>query len=805
MKKLVCLLFLAFLSYQFVYSEDELFSGLNTENTVVESNVGAESVSTEDTNTQESSSNNKSPKFYQNNLRGQAVIVRASKLAIPPTGQLIANNLKDSFSGIPSTQETLSNFNKKYLLDSEATESSLKAMGYTIKNVFSSEYKTGTAYKNALKAAVQDENTTLLIFYGHGDKGNGVALYYPSEYAFSDPSHLTQIQNPNGNSTAGLSSNDLKNWLGDRKLDSLILMSCNGAYQTYLEKHEVPGKKASSSHRWDEVVKKGGFFAGWATYSLYFNPKTPKILASMKRHQDSESKTTKYYYIMTGPLLKKISVIAGLDDGETYWTHLSKDNLVRVHDEDVDGFVTNMLDLAQNIQDSKSTVFSSVKSFLINHQKFLKEEGIKNTNSDGSYGELPQNPSVSDLNSYINASSSSVAKMAFAALAPGLIVPEKVEVFLSESNPDQVKIRAHIKVKRGDSLKKVLSIVGDNVKGISGVDQKALKENIKTLHGNFPELEVKLNATMTRSLKNGKLSVEPAVHGYQIFLGGLQNRRPAKKTDFEVHADIKDINKFVKQAVEKQFGAEQKVFAKSWTIDYLINTYTIGVKGFIKLYNYKGLNIYWRSKDTLDISAKWRFKIDWPWIGTRYAYATTKIFLKRSMLTEPNAIRVTPEIQLQLGNGWAPQVPNVKWLPTGIVNKFFNKASKWVIGTGISKTFGFLEKEINKMIHSEIGNIIPKDPDGQRKFDAMLKKYPHISKTLPKSSIDKLRKDANKQKINVKSVDSSGDTITAKFSGVVLNMAELIPGLDKENMLKSILLKDVVSSKRVLSGYADLR
>ncbi|MCJ8345087.1 hypothetical protein MJH12_06075, partial [bacterium] len=369
-----------------------------------------------------------------------------------------------------------------------------------------------------------------------------------------------------------------------------------------------------------------------------------------------------------------------------------------VHDEKVDGFVHNVIDLTENLQDQDKTVLSSMKKFLVEHQKFLKEDGVENTNSDGTYGELPANPSVKDLNAYINASSKSVATQAFKAFAPGLIVPENLKLYLSESNPNSLKINVNIKVKRGESLQKVFALVGDKVNKVSGIDEKALKENIKELHKSFPEIDIQIDSTLTRKSKNGKLAVEARVHGYQIFLGDIQGKKPAKKSDYEIHANVKDLNRFVRQAVEKQFGKEQLVFSNSWTIDYLINTYKIAIKGFIKLDDFKGLNIYWKDSNTIDISAKWRFKIEWPWLGTRYAYATTKIFLNRTMMKEDNSVKVTPEIQLQLGSGWAPQVPNVRWLPTSIVNRFFSRAAKWVIGTGISQTFNYFEKEINKMV-----------------------------------------------------------------------------------------------------------
>ncbi|PCJ21346.1 MAG: hypothetical protein COB02_01805 [Candidatus Cloacimonadota bacterium] len=807
MKKTLFLIsILLFLTFTFTHSqkiESPSFDDIQSEqssNSLESSNQNQASKNNKQSNTQTQT------KFYKTSSLGQAIIIRAGKLAIPPSAQLIVNKLKDSFSGIPSTQDTLSNFSKKYLVDLEATTQTLKAMGYSVKNLFSSDYNTGSSYKNAVKESIKDDNTKLIIFYGHGDTGNGVALYYPSEYSFEDPTQFEEINKSSGDQHADLSADDLKKWLGDKKLKALILMSCNGAYQTYLSKHKVLNKSASSYFRWDQVVEKGGFFAGWATYSLYFNPKTPKILHSLQRHIKSGSKTTKYYYIRTGSFLRKISVMAGLDDGDKYWNHLKNDKSVRVHDEKVDGLVDNLIDLASNLQDKNKNIHNSMKNFLISHQKFLDDNDITNTNSDGSYAKLPSNPSTKDLNSYINANSDSVAKIALQALAPDLITPKHFKLYLDESNPNSIRLDADLKVSRGKSLQNILSFLGDQTKGVKGLDSDKLKDNIKTIHKSFPEINLQIDATLERNFKNNKIGVQPTIHGYQLFLGKTPIQKPVKTSDFEIHLNVKDLNKLFKQAIEKQFSKEEKIFSNSWTLNYLLGKKTFSIEGYIGLQSFDGLNNHWRNKDTLDLSAKWRLKIDWPLLGKRYAYATTKIFLKREMMKETNSVRVTPEIQLVLGDGWAPQVPEVSWLPTKIVNSFFSKVTKWVIGKGVAKTFDFLEHKLNKIIQEKAGPYMPKDPHAKQKFDQMVKVYNRfLPKYMSKETLEKIRKDSAQQKFYILSTKSSGDTITAKCSGIILNLGELIPGLNKKDMIQAIRVKNIKSTKSTLSIYTDFK
>ncbi|MCJ8344994.1 hypothetical protein MJH12_05600, partial [bacterium] len=121
MKYFLLSFFIAVLSLSPSFAEDPEFSGISEATTIIEdklegSNTEENSESSDTVSATQSEEKKTSSKFYQKSLKGQAVIVRASKIAIPPTAQLIANNLKESFSGMPGTQETLSNFSKKYLL-----------------------------------------------------------------------------------------------------------------------------------------------------------------------------------------------------------------------------------------------------------------------------------------------------------------------------------------------------------------------------------------------------------------------------------------------------------------------------------------------------------------------------------------------------------------------------------------------------------------------------------------------------------------------------------------------------------------
>lgn|GEM_PF-1003767 len=751
-------------------------------------------------------SSSASRRFYNNNLSGKtALIIRAGKIAIPPSAQLVANNMKKAFSGIPSTQKTIEHFTKKYLVDGNATESKLRSMGYTIKRLYSSDYPSGSKYKQAVRDAMENPDTSLVLFYGHGDTGNGVALYYPSEYAFQDPSHLKSLLNPSSGSKAYLSATEVQSWLKGRKLDGLILMSCNGAYQTYLAKHKVVGKSASGRYRWDQLVSDNGFFAGWATYSLYFDPRTPRILNSLDRHQKSKPGYKKVYYIRTGPFLRKISLLGGLDDGDAYWNQLAKDSKVKVHDEKVDEMVASLVDLVSEIKEGRRDLYSSVRSFLIRHEEFLKKEGIENTNSDGSFGELGTNPTHSEVNRYINANANSILTQALSAVVPDLVLPLKTKLSFIPGKPNHVKIDTRFRIIRGKGIEKVFSFLSQQAQFVKGLDRETLEKNLKKLHRNFPEIDFDVQATLERRIEGGKPKVIPVVHGYRLVLGKMKNRLPSKSSPYEIHASTTSLNQFVEDAIEGQFGEYQKVFSKSWTIDYLINSTTISIAGYIKLYDFKGLNIYHREDGTLDISAKWKFKINWPWLGNRYAYATTKIFLKRTMLQEPNSVRVKPKIQLVLGSGWAPQVPDVSWLPTGLVNKGFEKASKWVIGTGIEKTFHFFAEQLNELIHQQIGDYLPDDPDGKAKFDRVIKENPFIKKFVSKEKFAQMRANANKQKLVIESVQSSGSTITAKLSSLVLNLTELIPGSQAKSVTSEVLIKDLVIKKDRISAYIDLR
>ena len=141
---------------------------------VQENKESPDATLSEDTGSEPPKSGLQKGRFYNPDAANKkAVIIRAGKIAIPPTAQLLASNMKKAFSGIPSTQKTIDNFTKKYLVDGRATENKLSAIGYQIVRVYSSKYSSARAYKSAVKAAIQDPKTSLVLFYGHGDTGNG--------------------------------------------------------------------------------------------------------------------------------------------------------------------------------------------------------------------------------------------------------------------------------------------------------------------------------------------------------------------------------------------------------------------------------------------------------------------------------------------------------------------------------------------------------------------------------------------------------------------------------------------------------
>ncbi|MBT3783505.1 hypothetical protein HOF92_00940, partial [bacterium] len=107
-----CFVFLSF-------GEEPGMEGLSTpvnSQDVQENKESPDATLSEDTGSEPPKSGLQKGRFYNPDAANKkAVIIRAGKIAIPPTAQLLASNMKKAFSGIPSTQKTIDNFTKKYL------------------------------------------------------------------------------------------------------------------------------------------------------------------------------------------------------------------------------------------------------------------------------------------------------------------------------------------------------------------------------------------------------------------------------------------------------------------------------------------------------------------------------------------------------------------------------------------------------------------------------------------------------------------------------------------------------------------
>jgi len=710
-----------------------------------------------------SSETGSEPRIYRSSVKKKALLVRAGKLAIPPTAQIAARKVKELFRASPGTQETVDHFTAKYLVDEQSTVSKLESMGYEVEKVYSSDFESGREYKNHLKGLVEDERTEVLVFFGHGDKANGVALYYPSEYAFQDPTDLEAISGGGlpGSDKANLSARDLKNWLGERKLKGLILMSCNGAYQTYIHKHTIPGKRATSNPRWDEVVGEDGFFAGFATYSLYFDPRTPRILEAMEEHFD-EGEDKGIYYIRTGPFLRKISLLGGLDDGQRYYDVLKNDEKVHVHDEQVDGLTSSLVNLVTAVQSKDVSLRDSIEHFLLEHQDFLKEEHIGNEHNDGSFsGELSQNPTAREITDYINAHAKSVITVALKAVSPDLFLPQRIRVKLYDSNPQKISLDARLQIRRGRGLDRLVKLLSSKVGSVEGIDKDVLKENLSTLSSNFPGLDLDFKMDLKKKVNGSTVSFEPIITGYRIYLGDNTGALPGQRSPYEIHAQVSALNRFVSRAMEDQFSQRQQVFHQDLRVT--------DISGSIKLHRFHGLNQNYKDRNHFDISAQWEFEIDWPVIGKRYAYATTIVQIKRELLQETNTFKLTPKVTLKLDRGWTPKVR--------FGQSLLDRAVRWVLGKGIQATFHFFEDKFNQMIHAEIGRFIPDDP-----------------------------RTGNRQKLVLDNVHGDSTSIEGQFKGMIFDLDMVMPGGKMDELVTSrIKIVDLYSTKDRISCLIELK
>ena len=171
----------------------------------------------------------------------------------------------------------------------------------------------------------------------------------------------------------------------------------------------------------------------------------------------------------------------------------------------------------------------------------------------------------------------------------------------------------------------------------------------------------------------------------------------------------------------------------------------------------------------MDITLEWELVLDWPVLGRRYSYLTSRMEVIRTMSETPNFMMVSSTIQLGLGSGWYPPEDE---LPKGGMPKYlggtssswYAKAARWLIGTGIESTFKYWGEKLNVVLKEKLGPILP---------------------TV----------DGEEQELLVETVVHEDDTVFFTLSDLTLDMKQLLAPRLPEDMRERFEVKDIKTSK----------
>ncbi|MBT3784971.1 fibronectin type III domain-containing protein [bacterium] len=216
--------------------------------------------------------------------------------------------------------------------------------------------------------------------------------------------------------------------------------------------------------------------------------------------------------------------------------------------------------------------------------------------------------------------------------------------------------------------------------------------------------------------------------------------------------------------VESMFGVETKVFEKEIMGQKII--------GYMRLNQYRGLNNYWKSDDSLDLSMEWELVLDWPVAGRKYYYGTSLVELKRTMAPEKNMMILDTNMTLGMGQGWHP--PQETGLKAAAMRKFFNNAMRWVLGKGIESTFKVWGKKVNEALKTKLGPILPPVNGEQQEW-------------------------------KVETVEHEKDRVVATMSPLQLNLKKLLANQLPADIRDRVTVKNVKVQQDSTTLYIELK
>lgn len=637
-----------------------------------------------------------------------ALIVRGSNFGIHPYVQRHIGRLAASLGGDPKMAGFVrENLEKTYLSDEKATGAHLEGMGYEVKLMSSAELGADPpAFRAAVLEQLARPETSIFVFYGHGSPGC-LQLWGGREHQAPGPEEIRAMLEGRENGSECLSPGDINGALARRgeagKLDAMILHSCRGATHPYAN---------NGTGSWADCVKEAskGFLAGWVTYAVYFSPRTPEILDAYFCHAakvaanapEADLTPTARFYKKTNPMLRKMALLAGMDDELSIQDEHGKnfaafeaDRTVREHVESQAGAIKGMeaiIDLAYGLMYGKDSLGTNLKTFFTAYLAYCKEAGV-----DLSRGGRPA-PRVSrpltreDVNALLAHHGPETVADGLGGLLPGLLALKYGRAWLDERDVLQLDISVDVnKAKDVEALLELIS--GSYVGNVQGAIVGALppavgRDPLNGTHvfglGIGPELASRVRATIAQvraripnqvlalrlrmSLEKvapaqawnrtdggrtrARSSVRPLVYGYNLAVGEVpQARKDSRASPYEIHLSLRSVNAVVKPLVMGMLGNEIE-------LEYIYDPGrllpNVTLYAYVKLWDMANIT---GAGQTLSGSGTVQLRVNWGIFGNGYAYAT---FTGSCAVSTPGGLRIGLDPSGTLGG--VSGLPGPGWL-----------------------------------------------------------------------------------------------------------------------------------------------
>jgi hypothetical protein len=640
-----------------------------------------------------------------------ALIVRGGKYGIHPRVVASLRRLAAAMDADPDVSEFLrATLGREYISDEEAARAVLESAGYRVVLLTSADHeRAGRLHR--FKADVLDvlarPETSVMIFYGHGYP-DGMLLAGEREHSVPGPADIARRARGESTPSDYLGADEIRACRGSSRLDALILHGCQGGLEDYLAlKGGLTGPTFG-----DCVKERTGFLAGWITYSVYVNPRTPAILEAFLCHAHAAAtggagapagsragRSSRYFIRSSRDVGRKIAMIANLDDRQAIAGHAgSLARPVTLDDVDTDPDVHEHaaaeiaaveplrigIDLAHALRHGRASLAADVSEFVTRYHGYAERHGLPLAR-DGRLAPGPfAEPSARDVDRQLAHHAPAILAIGLEAVAPGLVQSRDLRLRLPADAPDRLEAELDLDVTRGASLDELVGAlrdageeraaqrIGTAIGGGLGPQLAGrLRSIVDELSRNLPAtvLSLSIAITLEKVVRDGGNRCRAEVSRYTLAVGDVDpEKRGSRAAPYEVHVSQVALSRLVRAALVRAAGDELEI-RQSIRPARFLPSFT--VYGYVRLIAIGEVSRY--DSVTLQIPLEWQLRVNWGPFGDGYARATTRATVRAEPAGDLR-VKLTPALSMRLGSGW-PAPESVK---RPIAAALAARANRWL-------------------------------------------------------------------------------------------------------------------------------